>query len=68
MSSHLSPNVYLSQLCVYPMHGTVWKNWRPLVTLLQLSDGSVAEFIDIFKKISGRYYRLFGAFFWVFRL
>ena len=32
---------------------SIWKNWRPLVLLLQISGGRVAEFIDTFKETAG---------------
>ena len=31
----------------------MWKNWRPLVSLVQISGGRVAEFIDTFEKTTG---------------
>ena len=50
----------LSVLCVpvacptpYPCQDSIWKNWRPLVSLLQISGGRVAEFIDTFEKTAG---------------
>ena len=35
---------------LYPLQDTVWKNWRTLVTLLQLYAGRVAEYINIFEE------------------
>ena len=52
-SLQLSPNVYVCPFSVYPMQDTMLKNWRPLVTLLQLSDERVAEYLGIFEKNSG---------------
>ena len=52
-SALLSPNVYVCRFSVYPMQDTVWKNWTPVVTLPRLSNGHVAQYIDIFKKYSG---------------
>ena len=50
----------LSVLCVpvacatlYACPDSIWKNWRPLVSLLQISCGRVAEFIDTFEKTAG---------------
>ena len=50
----------LSVLCVhvacptlYACQDSIWKNWRPLVSLLQISGGRVAEFIDTFEKTAG---------------
>ena len=50
----------LSVLCVpvacptlYPCQDSIWTNWRPLVSLLQISGGRVAEFIDTFEKTAG---------------
>ena len=52
-SSLLSPNAYVCLFSVHPLQDTVWKNWRPLVTMMQLSDGRVAEYINIFDKNLG---------------
>ena len=50
----------LSVLCVpvacpklYPRQDSIWKSWRPLVSLLQISGGHVAEFIGTFEKTAG---------------
>ena len=50
----------LSVLCVpvacptlHPCQDSIWKNTRPLVSLLQISGGRVAEFIDTFEKTAG---------------
>ena len=50
----------LSVLCVpvacptlYPCQDSIWKNWRPVVSLPQISGGRVAEFIDTFEKTAG---------------
>ena len=50
----------LSVLCVpvacptlYACQDSIWKNWRPLVSLVQISGGRVAEFIDTFEKTAG---------------
>ena len=50
----------LSLLCVpvacptlYACHDSIWKNWRLLVSLLQISGGRVAEFIDTLEKTAG---------------
>ena len=50
----------LSLLCVpvacptlYGCQDSIWKNWRPLVSLLQISGGRVAEFIDTVGKTAG---------------
>ena len=50
----------LSVLCVPvacptldPCQDSIWKNWRPLVSLLQICGGRVAEFIDTFEKSAG---------------
>ena len=38
---------------VYACQDSIWKNSRPLVSLLQISGGRVAEFIDTFEKTAG---------------
>ena len=53
----------LSVLCVpvacptlYAWQDSIWKNWRPLVSLLQIYGGRVGEFIDTFEKGCRRRY------------
>ena len=50
----------LSVLCVpvacttlYAYQDSIWKNWRPLLSLLQISGGRVVEFTDTFEKTAG---------------
>ena len=50
----------LSVLCVpvacptlYACQDPIWKNWRPLVSLLHISSVRVAQFIDTFEKTAG---------------
>ena len=38
---------------LYARQDSIWKNWKPLVLLLHIFDGRVAEFIDTFEKIAG---------------
>ena len=38
---------------LYACHDSIWKNWRPLVSLLQIFGGRVAEFIDPIEKTGG---------------
>ena len=38
---------------LYACQDSIWKNWRPLVSLLQISYGRVGEFIDTFEKTAG---------------
>ena len=52
-SSYMSANVYGCRLSAYPLQDTVWKNWKPLVILLQHSHGRVAKYIDTLEKNSG---------------
>ena len=57
----------MSYCIVCLVHDTVWRDLRPLVTLLQIFGGRVAKFIDLFEITSGEgtaayYVVLIGAF------
>ena len=45
--------VLLACPTLYACQDSKWKNWRPLVSLLQISGGRVAEFIDTLEKTAG---------------